>query len=148
AQTDSTRYHEPVVVTTYSAAQTHIIRLVPYCTVLADVVDAATGRPIADQGLIVSVERGENVAGRDAVQPGRRAGPRGGPVPGRDAVWERTDGAPIPTPHTDAQGRATIWTPPGRGRIRVRPIGPNDYEEYTTAEPITLMAGQEVELRF
>jgi protocatechuate 3,4-dioxygenase beta subunit len=143
------KFQESVDVAADTAGQPHAIRLEPCCAVLAQVVDANTGRPVADAMLFVSVEReadgpGPNVA-RPSGRPGR--GDRPGRGPGRGTHrWQRVEESRgyAETPHTDAQGRATIWAAPGRGRIRVQATG---YEESITAEPIELPAGKEIKLR-
>jgi RNA polymerase sigma factor (sigma-70 family) len=135
------KYEEAVIVKADLAEQPRIVSLVPCCAVRAEVVDAATGQPLADVHLIVSIEGRGNAPAPKVV--------RGGPGRGRavpDMGWERIElrGAG-PTPQTDAQGRATIWTAPGRTRIRVE--SEPQFEAFTTAEPVTLEAGKEVQLR-
>jgi hypothetical protein len=143
-----------LTITADATDQSHTIRLTPCCAVNAEVMDGA-GRPVADTPLFVWVERAAGAGTPNIARPGppvrRPAGPgRGGPPnvpagpePGR---WQRVEEGRgyVPTPRTDAQGRATIWAAPGRGRIRVQATG---YEESTTAEPIELPAGKEVKLR-
>jgi protocatechuate 3,4-dioxygenase beta subunit len=141
------RSQEAVVIKADLAEQPRIVSLVPCCAIHAEVVDADNGKPVADSLLTVSLEREGNVPARIG---GR--GPAGGRGPnpaGLEAGWERVEErGSAPTPQTDAHGRATIWAPPGRARIRVAIPPPAPYEVYTTCEPITLEAGRELRLRF
>jgi RNA polymerase sigma factor (sigma-70 family) len=130
--------------------QSQIIRLEPACKIDLEVMDAGTGKPIAGQPLSVEMEHGiipGVTRGPPAPPPipGQPSGPRPPRVPVVD--WRRTDGDPIPTPRTDADGKATTWANPGKGHIRVNLNRQSEYEDFTTPAPVTLEAAGEVKLR-
>jgi RNA polymerase sigma factor (sigma-70 family) len=134
------RYHEQMTIAADPVERTHTVRLDPACVIHLDVVDAATGKPVADSPLVIAVERNAS-----PTRPNRQAAGRRDPDP--ELNWQRVDGEPVPSPRTDAQGQATAWAAPGTGRIRVNVNRASDYADFTTTEPMTLPAGGEVKLR-
>ncbi len=146
------RQETPIVVKD-EAGQSQTVRLEPACKINLEVVEAGTGKPIAGQSILVEMEhgfipglmRGAPVPPPPPRVPGLPAVPRPQGVP--VVAWRRLDGNPIPTARTDADGKATTYANPGKGRIRVNVNRPDQYEVFETADPVTLEPAGEVKLR-